>query len=39
VVFHVLKVFNVFPVLGKDWEEKKIKELMEKERENKNKWQ
>ncbi|OXB24961.1 histidine kinase [Flavobacterium tructae] len=39
VVFHGLKVFKVFPVLGKDWEEKKIKELMEKERENKNKWQ
>ena len=39
VVFHGLKVFEVFPVLGKDWEEKKIKELMEKERENKNKWQ
>ncbi|TEB41452.1 histidine kinase, partial [Flavobacterium circumlabens] len=28
----------VFPVLGKDWEERKIKELMEKEKENKNKW-
>jgi 2TM domain len=39
VVFHGLKVFEVFPVLGKDWEERKIKELMEKERENKNKWQ
>lgn len=39
VVFHGLKVFEVFPVLGKDWEERKIKELMEKERESKNKWQ
>ena len=39
VVFHGLKVFEVFPVLGKDWEERKIKELMEKEKENKNKWQ
>jgi hypothetical protein len=39
VVFHGLKVFEVFPVLGKDWEERKIKELMEKEKEGKNKWQ
>ncbi|KAF2509341.1 2TM domain-containing protein [Flavobacterium sp. P21] len=39
VVFHGLKVFEVFPVLGKDWEEKKIKEFMEKEKENKKKWQ
>lgn len=39
VLFHGLKVFDVFPTLGKDWEERKIKELMEKEKENKNKWQ
>lgn len=39
VVFHGLKVFEVFPVLGKGWEERKIQELMEKERQNKNKWQ
>ena len=39
VVFHGLKVFEVFPVLGKGWEEKKIKEIMDKEKENKNKWQ
>jgi predicted membrane channel-forming protein YqfA (hemolysin III family) len=38
VVFHGLKVFKVFPVLGKDWEERKIKELMEKEKESKSKW-
>jgi hypothetical protein len=38
VVFHGLKVFEAFPVLGKDWEERKIKEFMEKEKENKNKW-
>jgi hypothetical protein len=37
VVFHGLKVFEVFPVLGRDWEERKIKEFMEKEKENKNK--
>ncbi|STO10527.1 Uncharacterised protein [Flavobacterium hibernum] len=39
VVFHGLKVFEVFPVLGKDWEEKKIKEFMEKEKESRDKWQ
>ncbi|KLT68296.1 histidine kinase [Flavobacterium sp. ABG] len=40
VLFHGLKVFDVLPVLGKDWEEKKIKELMEKEKNNnKEKWQ
>jgi hypothetical protein len=39
VVFHGLKVFEVFPVLGKGWEERKIKEFMDKEKENKSKWQ
>lgn len=39
VVIHGLKVFEVFPSFGKEWEEKKIKELMEKEKNNKNKWQ
>jgi 2TM domain len=39
VVFHGLKVFDLFPVLGKEWEERKIKEFMEKEKRNKNKWQ
>ncbi len=40
VIFHGLKVFDVIPFLGKEWEEKKIKELMEKEkRNNKEKWQ
>jgi len=38
VVFHGLKVFEVFPAMGKDWEERKIKEFMEKEKQN-NKWQ
>ncbi|TRX16457.1 2TM domain-containing protein [Flavobacterium franklandianum] len=31
VVFHGMKVFNYLPFLGKDWEEQKIKEFMEKE--------
>jgi len=39
VVFHGLKVFEVFPRFGKEWEERKIKEFMDKEKENKNKWQ
>jgi hypothetical protein len=38
VVIHGLKTFEVLPCLGKDWEEKKIKELMEKEKNNKHKW-
>jgi len=38
VLFHGLKVFEVFPSMGKDWEERKIKEFMEKEKENNNKW-
>jgi len=38
LVFHGLKVYEVFPC-SKGWEERKIKELMEKEKENKNKWQ
>lgn len=38
VIFHGLKVFEVFPVFGKDWEERKIKEFMEKEKQSSNKW-
>lgn len=34
VFFHGMKVFNYMPFLGKDWEEQKIKEFMEKEKEN-----
>ncbi|MGO4821346.1 MULTISPECIES: 2TM domain-containing protein [unclassified Flavobacterium] len=33
VFFHAMKVFNFMPFLGKDWEEQKIKEFMEKEKE------
>lgn len=35
--FHALAVFNIVPFFGKDWEEKKINELIEKEK--KNKWE
>jgi hypothetical protein len=37
VIIHGLKVFNYMPFLGKEWEEQKIKELMEKEIENQKK--
>ena len=39
VFFHGMKVFNYMPFLGKEWEEKKIKEFMEKEEQSKNTWQ
>lgn len=38
VVIHGMKVFNYLPFLDKEWEEKKIKEFMEKEEETKNTW-
>lgn len=37
IAFHGLSVFNMTPFLGKDWEERKIEELMEKEKD--SKWQ
>lgn len=36
VVFHGLKVFNVMPFFGRDWEQQKIKEFMDKENESKS---
>ena len=36
VIFHGLKVFNYMPFLSKDWEERKIKEFIEKEEQEKN---
>ena len=38
VFFHGMKVFNFMPFFGKDWEEQKIKEFMEKEKEHKEIW-
>ncbi len=38
VVFHGLKVFNYMPFFSKDWEDKKIKEFIEKEEQTKNTW-
>ncbi len=38
VVFHGMKVFNFYPFLGKNWEERKINELIEKENQTKANW-
>lgn len=38
VVLHGLSVFNLPPFFNKKWEEKKIKELLEKEK-NKQNWE
>ena len=35
VIFHGMRVFNYMPFLGKDWEKRKISELMEKEKQQK----
>lgn len=36
--FHGLKAFNCFPFLNKEWKERKIKEILQKEN-NKQKWE
>lgn len=36
VAIHGMKVFNCLPFIGKDWEEQKIKEFMDKEKANKD---
>lgn len=38
VLFHGLRVFNCMPFLGKDWEERKMKEYMEEDERRKNEW-
>ena len=38
VVFHGLKVFGISPFFNKEWEERKIKEFLEKDK-NKPTWQ
>ena len=37
VIIHGLRVFNYLPFLGKDWEEQKIKKIMDQE--NKKNWE
>lgn len=39
VVFHGLRVFNYIPFFSKDWEERKVKEFMEKEEQSKKTWE
>jgi sugar phosphate permease len=39
IVLHGLAVFNHLPFFSKDWEERKVKEFMEKEEEAKNTWE
>jgi hypothetical protein len=35
LLFHGMKVFNYTPFLGKNWEERKLKEFMDQEKQNK----
>ncbi len=37
--FHALKVFNWFPILDKNWEEKKIQQFMKEENNKLNKYE
>lgn len=37
LLFHGIAIFNFLPFFGKEWEEKKIKELIKKEK--KSEWQ
>lgn len=39
LLFHAFGVFKIVPFFGDDWEEKKIKEFMEKEKNQDNKFQ
>ncbi len=39
VAFHGMSVFNYMPFLGREWEEKKIKALMDAENRNGEKWE
>lgn len=38
VIIHGMRVFNQMPLFGKDWEAKKLKEFMEQEKNQKNKF-
>ncbi len=39
VVFHGLSVFKVSTFFGKEWEERKMKQFLEEEKKNADKWQ
>jgi hypothetical protein len=36
--FHAVKVFNLFSFLGKEWEQKKLQQFMEEEKNKSNKY-
>jgi hypothetical protein len=38
IIFHAIKIFNLNPFFGKDWEDRKIKEIM-REDEHRNRWE
>ena len=38
IIFHAINTFNLNPFFGKDWEERKIKEFMDEDKQQK-KWQ
>jgi hypothetical protein len=38
LMFHGLRVFNYSPFFNKEWEERKIREFMEKENQSKQNW-
>lgn len=38
IIFHAIGIFKLNPFFGKDWEERKIKEIM-REDEKQNKWE
>lgn len=39
LAFHAFGVFGTNAFLGPDWEERKIREIMEKQKQNTNKWE
>ncbi|ADY30333.1 MULTISPECIES: 2TM domain-containing protein [Cellulophaga] len=38
LIFKAIKVFSFFPFMGRDWEQKKINQLMKEEEETSKKW-
>lgn len=38
VIFHGMKVFNYMPFLGKDWEQEKIREYIEQEKQHRERF-
>lgn len=38
IFFQAIKVFNWTPLIGRNWEERKMKQFMEEEESNQNQW-